>query len=70
MQEDALEKVQQGVTTIEEMMRVLPVDGNTGAVRCRECGRESAAGVNFCPICGNSLTENRDGHKSLRGYTT
>ncbi len=51
MQEDALEKVKQGVTTMEEVLRVVPFD-NAVTVRCRNCGRALAPAFLFCPYCG------------------
>ena len=51
MQEDALEKVKQGITTMEEVLRVVPFD-NSVAVRCRNCGRALVPAFMFCPSCG------------------
>ena len=51
MQEDALEKVKQGVTTLEEVLRVVPFDTAIG-VRCRNCGKALAPAFLFCPYCG------------------
>ena len=51
MQEDALEKVKLGVTTMEEVLRVVPFD-NALTVRCRACGRALAPAFLFCPYCG------------------
>jgi type IV pilus assembly protein PilB len=51
MQEDALEKVKVGVTTMEEVLRVVPFD-NALTVRCRACGRALAPAFLFCPYCG------------------
>ncbi|MGH8457333.1 MAG: ATPase, T2SS/T4P/T4SS family, partial [Stenotrophobium sp.] len=51
MQEDALEKVKNGVTTMEEVLRVVPFD-NALTVRCRACGRALAPAFLFCPYCG------------------
>ena len=51
MQEDALEKVKIGVTTMEEVLRVVPFD-NALTVRCRACGRALAPAFLFCPYCG------------------
>lgn len=51
MEEDALEKVKQGITTIEEVLRVVPFD-NAVSVRCRNCGRALAPAFLFCPYCG------------------
>ena len=51
MQEDALEKVKNGVTTLEEVLRVVPFDNAMG-VRCRNCGKALAPSFLFCPYCG------------------
>jgi type II secretory ATPase GspE/PulE/Tfp pilus assembly ATPase PilB-like protein len=51
MQEDAVEKVKIGVTTMEEVLRVVPFD-NALTVRCRDCGRALAPAFLFCPYCG------------------
>src|SRR5581483_5073283 len=51
MQEDALEKVKQGVTTLEEVLRGVPFDC-TVTVRCRNCGKALAPAFLFCPYCG------------------
>jgi len=51
MQEDALEKVKTGITTMEEVLRVVPFD-NAMTVRCRNCGRPLAPAFLFCPYCG------------------
>ena len=51
MQEDALDKLQAGVTTLEEILRVIPMDSksNTG---CDRCGHELSPAYLFCPYCG------------------
>jgi type II secretory ATPase GspE/PulE/Tfp pilus assembly ATPase PilB-like protein len=54
MQEDAMEKVAEGVTTLEEVLRVVPVDVAEEYENCTECGRELTPGHNFCPYCGLS----------------
>jgi type IV pilus assembly protein PilB len=51
MQEDAVEKVKTGVTTMEEVLRVVPFD-NALTMRCRDCGRALAPAFLFCPYCG------------------
>jgi type IV pilus assembly protein PilB len=53
MQEDALEKVREGLTTLEEVQRVVPFDGNK-AERCHSCSREMMAAFVYCPFCGKS----------------
>ena len=51
MQEDALEKVKSGLTTLEEVLRVVPFE-NIQAQRCRKCGKGLAPSFLFCPYCG------------------
>ena len=51
MQEDALDKVKNGVTTLDEILRVVPFD-NVQALRCRTCGKSLAPSFLFCPYCG------------------
>jgi type II secretory ATPase GspE/PulE/Tfp pilus assembly ATPase PilB-like protein len=51
MQEDALEKVKNGVTTLEEVLRVVPFE-QTSITRCRNCGKGLAPTFLFCPYCG------------------
>jgi type IV pilus assembly protein PilB len=51
MQEDAVEKVKIGVTTMEEVLRVVPFD-DALTMRCRDCGRALAPAFLFCPYCG------------------
>jgi type IV pilus assembly protein PilB len=51
MQEDALEKVKDGLTTLEEVQRVVPSD-SAKAERCHSCSREIIASFTWCPFCG------------------
>jgi hypothetical protein len=51
LQEDALEKIQSGQSTLEEIQRVVPWD----TIRfqyCRSCQKEVQAGSRYCPSCG------------------
>ncbi len=50
MQEDALEKVQDGVTSMEEVRRVVPFE-SLKAERCESCSREILASFLYCPFC-------------------
>ncbi len=52
MQEDAMEKVKQGITTLEEAMRVVPFE-HESSTRCRNCGKGLAPSFLFCPYCGS-----------------
>jgi type IV pilus assembly protein PilB len=51
MHEDALDKVRAGLTTLDEVSRVVPVQ-EAPAVRCAHCSRELAQIFLFCPFCG------------------
>ncbi|HEY4837366.1 MAG TPA: ATPase, T2SS/T4P/T4SS family [Candidatus Acidoferrales bacterium] len=51
MQEDALDKIITGMTSIEEITRVVPV--HTGSFpECAQCGRRISPTFQFCPHCG------------------
>ena len=51
LQEDALEKLQSGVTTMEEILRVVPFD-TLAPPECIECGHELLPTFRYCPHCG------------------
>jgi type IV pilus assembly protein PilB len=51
MQEYALELVRDGLTTFEEIQRVVPFSQLTPEV-CASCGKELSTGFAFCPHCG------------------
>jgi len=51
MQEDALEKLQAGVTTLEEVIRVVPMEA-LATSGCERCGHELPLAYRFCPYCG------------------
>lgn len=51
IQEDALEKVLNGTTTLEEILRVVPMD-TTSRVECAECHHHILPTFNYCPSCG------------------
>jgi len=51
MQEDALEKLQAGVTTLEEIIRVVPMEA-LATSGCEQCGHELPPAYRFCPYCG------------------
>jgi type IV pilus assembly protein PilB len=51
MQEDALCKLQAGVTTLEEVLRVVPTEA-LAASGCERCGHDLAPSYRFCPYCG------------------
>ena len=51
MQEDALDRVKAGFTSLEEVLRVITFEEFSGA-RCTKCSRELAEMFLFCPYCG------------------
>jgi type IV pilus assembly protein PilB len=51
MQEYALDLVRAGVTTFEEVQRVVAF-GQTSTESCRSCARELSPNFAFCPFCG------------------
>jgi type IV pilus assembly protein PilB len=52
MQEDAMGKVRDGMTTMQEILRVVPFDqAYVGC--CEDCGRTLAETFLFCPYCGS-----------------
>jgi len=52
MEEDALEKVAAGVTTLEEAMRVVPFGDLSNGSRCVDCHKHLTPAFAFCPYCG------------------
>ncbi len=52
LQEDALDKVLAGVTSLDEIQRVVPFISTTASVACQECDRPLATDFLFCPYCG------------------
>lgn len=51
MQDDSLEKIQAGVTTLEEVTRVVPIEVLSSS-GCETCGHELPPAYRFCPYCG------------------
>jgi type IV pilus assembly protein PilB len=54
MQEDALEKVRRGITSLDEVMRVIPF-GRSANLRCT-CGKLISPNFVFCPFCGTPIS--------------
>jgi type IV pilus assembly protein PilB len=55
MHEDALDKVKEGLTALEEVQRVVPFNA-TKAERCHCCFREIMTTFLFCPFCSAEKT--------------
>jgi type IV pilus assembly protein PilB len=51
LQEDALDKVLAGITTLDEIQRVVPFI-SASSVACQMCAKPLAADFLFCPYCG------------------
>jgi type II secretory ATPase GspE/PulE/Tfp pilus assembly ATPase PilB-like protein len=64
MEQDALDKVAAGLTTLEEVMRVVPFDDLTSASRCTECHKYLIPAFVFCPYCGTAVAS-----KTVRSST-
>jgi type IV pilus assembly protein PilB len=57
MQEDALDRVKDGLTSLDEILRVITFEEFSGA-RCSRCSRELAEMFLFCPYCGTKRCSN------------
>ena len=55
MQADALDKVVQGMTSLEEMMRVVPIDTVPDLSECTQCAHKVISGFRYCPFCGTAV---------------
>jgi len=51
MQEYALERVREGLTTLDEVLRVVPFE-KIHSKQCTLCRHELSPAFNFCPYCG------------------
>ena len=51
IQEDALDKLRLGITSLEEIQRVVPLE-NFAPVSCSGCAHELLSTFRFCPCCG------------------
>jgi len=55
MQEDALDKVREGRTTLDEVMRVVPFEF-AATSNCPKCGEKVVSGSRYCSHCGSACT--------------
>ena len=51
MYEDGLEKVKMGLTTYDEVLRIVPFESVARSL-CAACGQQLHAEFQFCPFCG------------------
>ena len=56
MQEYALDRAREGITTLEEVQRVIPFEPIPSSV-CRSCNAEVSPGFLYCPFCGAAASE-------------
>jgi type IV pilus assembly protein PilB len=72
MQDDAVDKVLAGVTSLEEVLRVVPLHAGSPA-ECSQCGRSANQSFRFCPHCGAAHqtagpgVDGRFAHSALEG---
>ncbi len=57
MAEDALEKVMKGMTTVDEVMRVLYIGGEEDIHICQHCGASVRPDFLACPFCSRDIVE-------------
>ncbi len=60
MQEEAIDKAKVGVTSLEEIFRVIPFESIPPVVRCATCKRDVASSFLFCPHCGADRRTDND----------
>jgi type IV pilus assembly protein PilB len=56
LREDGLDKIVQGMTTLDEILRVVPKEMDSG-VSCDSCGLSLISAFQFCPYCGTRRPE-------------
>ena len=61
MQDDAFEKLHLGITTLEELLRVVPIE-NVALSECAECGHELLPAFHYFPYCGVRRDAETRGH--------
>lgn len=62
MQEYALDRVREGLTTLDEALRVVPFEPIASAC-CPSCHRELSPAFAFCPYCGNKANDIEHDHQ-------
>jgi type IV pilus assembly protein PilB len=58
MHEDGLDKVKAGLTTYDEILRIVPFEAVTRCL-CAACGQQLDADFQFCPFCGERRTNSQ-----------
>ena len=65
MQDDAIEKLRSGMTTLEEILRVIRFE-NVSSSECANCGYEILPTFRFCPYCGTRCARDSKPKDSLK----
>jgi type IV pilus assembly protein PilB len=68
MQEDALDKIVHGITSVQEVMRVVPME-TRGSLQCPACRRSVIGKFSFCPHCGARRQEIEERAESTAGHS-
>jgi type IV pilus assembly protein PilB len=55
MSEDGIEKITRGITTIDELFRVIYLKDEETVFFCQNCGGQVSQDLNSCPYCGYIL---------------
>jgi len=66
MQEDAMEKLRSGTTTLEEILRVVPVE-SVSYSECAKCDQHILPAFRFCPYCGTRCVPVSQSKRSRSG---
>jgi hypothetical protein len=68
LREDGLDKILQGMTTLDEILRVVPKEMDSG-VSCDSCGQSLISAFQFFPYCGARRPEGSpDVHRQAGEY--
>ena len=64
LKDDALDKVRMGLTSMDEVLRVVPMQERV-SLPCQSCGKELMASFAYCPYCGKHAREASNGTTPL-----
>jgi type IV pilus assembly protein PilB len=65
MQDDAIDKIERGITTLEEVQRVVRFESGR-AIKCAKCRRDIGATFTYCPYCGTGEPARRKNRHTNR----
>ena len=70
MEQDAMNKVAAGITTMDEVMRTVPFEDVSSASRCVECHKYLVTTFVFCPYCGTRIARRNVGTQYIKASAT